>query len=1083
MSLFKYLGRYLSRQSADNSVIVDSTIIQAGGDVHISGSDTAQTLASLSDRKLLNKVMAEKANHYSDLLLHLKFDELAQELDAVFNYGIDNLEKELATRLYFFRFCQGLMNNNETQMCVCKDFLSGNYSSDAEWLANTWKVPSRIEISTFLNHLPETQAIAIDRLFKQHEYEMLIALCDKLSEQEINNAIRDTLSLYKALSFFNTDRVAEAKELLGRIEGEKLNVRLFRLITDLRLANEYYVDERNDEELKKLLSELDKLHEKASGLFEANAQAIGILTLMSYFNLGRNDRNYLQKAEIFYNTLSPELQGAGLVHYYGLCLEMLGKLDVAITTYLSCDWQHDEVIAARLMLSYIQKQDYATCASLYEQIAQSTSRTVGLYLFSLYLKGDKNYRDKLREAAEQYSDSYDKFFLIAFYVENEKCFKEIIVPTIKNMREKGIIIDGLEMTIISGYVFLFSHFDELALLKIMIDQIDDLKVLSKSMAHEVYGCLCHRIGKYSRNDRRDFYVPEEVKTVDNIAQRFINADIYKEWFLQIKFLVAQAEGKRLSMLKFSKEIYDLTKEPLYVANILGIELELGKSDLASFEQYLEVAKQFTNPHHLLTAAIVYQRLGNREQADFYAYRALRALNGSDDFDVYGRFFLYASKYFGEGEVETNKNRASGKSIVFLESEGNSRAICLDGEPEFTDEGNRCFEIDHMCRSNLAFQKLASCSKGQVLNIEGTIYKVSGFIPRSVYAVQYVIKKIQEYPERFKQYVRMISTSNPEDMLEQIRALTNDTYEQEKLHNLYNFSDSEIGIPIEFFVNGNYERYIQALTHLLFTQDQAYYSGSPVIEGKIDDAYVITISTLVLLAVEDWLWVLNPIKSRIVCPESYLEFFRKLYEKEIETQNVSVGELGFDDSGKAVMTQHGDVLSNILERIVRMCQELKTVPVTNDERINYEMLEGVTGEQFISDLRIDQIQVDALIVAEKQNATYMCDDLFFRKLASFKKIKNVNFTFLLYHYTNHSQIKDVVLGLSKTNYIYTPLLYETQEEAYELIQNLMNGKRKSQLYGEFLNFLLSYLKATYSQLIDYDATDQNYEFEGEKAMEG
>lgn len=60
MSFFKNLKRNLFRQSVDNSVIIDSTVIQVGGNVNYNEPDTARTLATLSDQKLLNKYFGRK---------------------------------------------------------------------------------------------------------------------------------------------------------------------------------------------------------------------------------------------------------------------------------------------------------------------------------------------------------------------------------------------------------------------------------------------------------------------------------------------------------------------------------------------------------------------------------------------------------------------------------------------------------------------------------------------------------------------------------------------------------------------------------------------------------------------------------------------------------------------------------------------------------------------------------------------------------------------------------------------------------------------------------------------------------------
>ena len=97
------------------------------------------------------------------------------------------------------------------------------------------------------------------------------------------------------------------------------------------------------------------------------------------------------------------------------------------------------------------------------------------------------------------------------------------------------------------------------------------------------------------------------------------------------------------------------------------------------------------------------------------------------------------------------------------------------------------------------------------------------------------------------------------------------------------------------------------------------------------------------------------------------------------------------------------------------------------------------------MKLNKIQLDALIVAKKYNSAYICDDLFMRRIADWAGIKNNNFTFLLPFILNSEYTEDITVELSKTNYIYTPLL-TAGNKIQEVIQNLKIGKRKKQIYG-------------------------------------
>jgi len=69
----------------------------------------------------------------------------------------------------------------------------------------------------------------------------------------------------------------------------------------------------------------------------------------------------------------------------------------------------------------------------------------------------------------------------------------------------------------------------------------------------------------------------------------------------------------------------------------------------------------------------------------------------------------------------------------------------------------------------------------------------------------------------------------------------------------------------------------------------------------------------------------------------------------------------------------------------------------------------------------------------------------RKVASWAGIRNNNFTFLLNFLLDNEYAEEITVELSKTNYVYTPI-YTAGHKSQEIIQNLMIGKRKRQLYG-------------------------------------
>ena len=131
----------------------------------------------------------------------------------------------------------------------------------------------------------------------------------------------------------------------------------------------------------------------------------------------------------------------------------------------------------------------------------------------------------------------------------------------------------------------------------------------------------------------------------------------------------------------------------------------------------------------------------------------------------------------------------------------------------------------------------------------------------------------------------------------------------------------------------------------------------------------------------------------------------------------------------------------------------TTSVTDEERIAFEIVEKYTWERLFGKTNIDKMQLDGLIVAERENGVYLCDDLFFRKIAAGKKIKNINFATLLYVIEDRDKVMPIILELSKTNYIYTPIRSRDDDELEQLFKNLLEGEMKNKYYSEVFNAYL------------------------------
>ena len=96
--------------------------------------------------------------------------------------------------------------------------------------------------------------------------------------------------------------------------------------------------------------------------------------------------------------------------------------------------------------------------------------------------------------------------------------------------------------------------------------------------------------------------------------------------MQIKYLCAGAKEKRFSMLKYAKELFEITKEEGMARNIIAMLFERNETNYAAYAPYIKVLSSSTKPDYCMAVASAMLRLGKTEEADLYAYKALYCLN-------------------------------------------------------------------------------------------------------------------------------------------------------------------------------------------------------------------------------------------------------------------------------------------------------------------------------------------------------------------------------------------------------------------------------------------------------------------------
>lgn len=1015
------------------------------GNVTFASSVSESAPAPDASAIIAHELIKEKIDRCKEDICNLEFGKLKSELELMTKIGSTD------GHILFYEVLLAVHSKEDFSGLIAN--LPEEFKEQVYWLKSFVCNMREIAIEEYIGLSAEIQIVTLDRLFTSQHWDWIVKLHE--SRDKVVQDVLKALDFHAALSQFNLGECDKAHEILSALYSQHHEQRfyLYDICALLHKANrEYNIGEENSENtVKDLLSKLDSVKDQVADQIKANEPMIAALEMQACFNLGATEKSYLDQAFSRYDKYSVETRANdGVRLFSGLCFEMAGDLERASQLFSECAWQSEETMASRYLTSLIDMQKLNEAASAFEDLdeAVKTPRIEAIYLLVLYRLNDVDYKEKLQKVVDKCDQSLSDLFLIGFYVEDSSAFDEVVIPKLKALIPSKLQETDLQNKV--GLLAVLAHNNKLDLVETVLESIQDLNVINRFVTHDIYKCLFAAANKEYEAWRHDQEVKDDLRTAEKIADRFIESNIQKRDFIQIKLLCASATHMVFSMLKYSKELFEYTHDIQTARNIVALLYERNENNAEEYEPYLAVLIESDDPGNSMAVASAMLKLGRFEDADYYAYKAVYELNGADNFDVYKSLFGYNNLTLLRRRDKTVKKTIASNMIVTMESAGEQWVVALDSEDGFGEKDNQSLGVEHIGRTDPVYVKLIGKGRGQDLNLRGKSYKVVSFEPREFFLGRFIYQKVADHRNEFKGTVEIISTENTDEMIKKVLALSDHREQTKAMVDAYNFGTNFLGIPIDFFIHGDYERYVDAQRYLLYSKDLAYYAGEPRLEFIVDAKYVPALSTLILLALKGWLDTLDWLAGHIVIPESYLPFFREQYSLVVGTQAVSPGSLIPLGDGKFTILEPDKQIPEMWEAIINKCEQYPTEAVTDDERIAYEILDGYTYERLFAGMKMDKVQLDALILSERLNGVYYCDDLFFRKIAAHKKVKNINFATLLYAHDDLDIVMPILMELSKTNYVYTPFRCRNNEEGQELVNNLLNGEKKNLYYSQFFN---------------------------------
>lgn len=1015
------------------------------------------------NNELTTKLVDEKLVKFREYALNLEIDALRTEVESILSVGIEHIKK--SGEIYFYTCLVYLHDGKEVEEIISK--CNNEYRKEVDWLRNYCNNPYRISVEEFKLHMDIIEVFIIDKMFTSLNWQNILDLYIHLNIKK-DNIIYKQFTLHYGLALLNLQKNDQASKTLYELyrETKESRIDFYATLAAIRFENSVYTDAQagNQIRLKELLNHLETYRDLRQ--YKRQLLAVTTVKYLAYYNIGTEDKDYLTHAINEYNTYEEDIKNNETIKfYYALCLEYDGQSNKAEQVYSALEWKANSSIAIRYMITLKNNHKPQEVLQVYKQLDQEaqTIDTEAMYLSALRDIDPQLHITELKNACTKYEDDLSALVQIAYCEEDPDVLVKHIIPLLKKKiekDEKSKMERSFQQSI--KLLLILAHTKEVILLYQELCKISDIKKINQLTVKIIYSCLAEVCNDRTIFKNGSFDTNKKAQIVEKIADMFLKEKMCPEDFLRIKLFCAEEKESPYSILQYSKELYKYRESVSLARNIITALIDRNETRSSEYEPYLSKLQQSIEPEHCLVVAYAYMHMGQEEKADSYAYKALYLLNDKDDYNIYRLFFGYANqdmrcfsdeKYYDKNEVIT---------LVEKENVSEKRTICLDSEVDFTYDNNMCMGLEHINPKNIEYIKMHNAVIGKTVTLDNKIYLVKEIQNRFQYCVDFVLSKIYSNPDKFPVQLIKFNENNPEETIQHIRKLADRTKQTEHLLEAYHFVNNPGGLPIECVGYNNYDNYIHTFRFLLHGKDQALYTGDIIFETIDNKVYVPTLSTLVLLAEMDMMYCLDGIKDKCIIPDSYMAFFKERYEKALMDQKHDIKNMYFVQN-KAVIEDADISVADIWEKILTFCNACKQEAITDEERMGIQFGDKLSGEKLIVSLKLNQIQLDSLILAQKESAAYICDDCFFRKAANWIGVKNYNTASILLHYTDEQFKCTNVIKLSRTNYIYVPLIALNNIEKEELYKNMMSGEKKRTIYGGYIQMLNNIAEELYKRL--------------------
>lgn len=1011
----------------------------------------------------LSDLFDEQLSCWRQLLFDLNFKQLKDRIISFLRKP--SVPERYSNYAKYYHLLLSIRDNENIDHA--SQMIIGHDLAETNWLNNFYQNTSDLSYTDFIQHGDEVKVLILDRLFGLHNWDCIIDLFEN-SEERDNGFFKCFTFLY-GLSLFNVGRFKESFYHLNRLfeTSNKVNVHFYALLAELKFSIKE--PKNNERDIHNLINELNIIKKKTSICEED--KILSLLAIMEAL-LTLDEFEELIKLYDEQSELIKANEAAS--YYYAISLESLGRYDEAALCYSRLNWVINEAITARYMMCSIHSNNYFIVTDIYNQCKSKSSTVIGLYLYNLLKSKHPDYTQELNSAIKMNQDNLHDLINVLYFVSDEYVISSSFDIFTKLLNDEAL--ENWKPHEVDQLLMFIAKHNAIDLIERVLKSISNVSIVSVPVAYGIVNSIFDYSKRYSLFQNINQEDRKSLQSIESIANLFIDANTLVQDYLRIAMFASRLNNKPNLSLQYSKRLFKDCKDVAVSRNIVPLILELNliTEEIDLLSDAVENLKQSDIPSDSMILANAMLRIGKYDESDYYVYKTLCLLENEINYAILEKCLQYFIS--NQKRIKpTNKIRSVRKNCVVIIKDLTNDTIqnyCLNSELDL-QHINHALGIEHLCpNSNSAhYYSLLNKGIGQEFRRDGKMLKIVDIIDRISFAEQYVWKRFNDAPQNFPS-LTMIHFNDAEELIDGIkRTLKQKSDAFESILKFYYFENNGWGIPVDVLCLNDYSIYLEKFAFLLFAPNQAFYGGEVLYEDENNQVYVPDFSTLVLAFMLKIDKIFDAIKDDLLIPDSYLVFLNNLLDTEILHENNSVGSISLKNE-QLILNNPDKSNTTILTSILEFCHSCKIVTVSSEERGNFKIFNNDSCEQFFTNLNISLIHLDAFILAKREHASLLCDDLFFRNLATRQKIRNINLLSIMMHlYKEMDLVIELILTLSKTNYLGIPLIFRDKNEYNQLYDNLMCGARKRQYYGPIFKQHYNDMQIRLKQLLGNDLVVQ------------